>query len=81
MVVCLLECRKNWVQSPVLHAYNLSTLEVEAGGSKIQGRSWLHREFEASLSYSFKKKKAILIGGCSGPLSNLSTWEIETGRL
>ena len=36
---------------PVLHAYNLSTLQVEAGGSKIQGCSWLHREFEASLSY------------------------------
>lgn len=41
-------------------ACNLSTPDIEAGGSNIQGHSWFHGEFEASLSYKpcLKKKKA-----------------------
>lgn len=27
------------------YAYNPSTLEMEAGGSRVEGESWLHREF------------------------------------
>lgn len=38
----------------VAHTCNLSTQEAEVGvgmGSKVQGHSWLHDEFEASLGY------------------------------
>lgn len=39
------------VETPglVIHGGNHSTLEVEAGGSKVQGHSQLHGEFKASL--------------------------------
>lgn len=33
----------------VVHACSLSTQEVEAEGSEVQGHSLLHREFKASL--------------------------------
>jgi hypothetical protein len=35
----------------VTYTYNQGTMEVEAGGSEIQGHSWLQRELDVSLSY------------------------------
>lgn len=35
----------------VVHAYIPSTQEVELGELKIEGHSWLHREFETRLDY------------------------------
>lgn len=35
----------------VVHTQNPTTEEVEVGGSKIQGHSWLHSKFKASLGY------------------------------
>lgn len=33
----------------VVRACNLSTLEVEEGGSGVEGYLWLHSEFESNL--------------------------------
>jgi hypothetical protein len=38
----------------VVHAYNPSTQEVEAGGSQVQGQLGLHQEFKASQGYIAK---------------------------
>lgn len=35
----------------VVHACNLSTREVQAGGSEVQGQPWLGSKFLVSLSY------------------------------
>lgn len=50
-----LEFQKPWVLvtasytlGVAVHACNLSTPELEAGGSKGQGHPWLHRELKAS---------------------------------
>jgi hypothetical protein len=34
----------------VIHAYNLSPQEVEAGKLEIQSYFWLHRNFKANLN-------------------------------
>lgn len=46
--------------SHVVHAFNLSTKEVEPGGSEVHGSPWLYSEFKASLGYKrtyLKKEK------------------------
>lgn len=45
-----------WWYAPVL----TSILVIKAGGSGVKGHCWLHRKFEASLSYLgsyFKKER------------------------
>lgn len=43
------------------HTWNISILEVEVGGSRVQGHHLMHSEFTASLGYNLgegvKKKK------------------------
>jgi hypothetical protein len=34
-----------FIGSQLNHAYNLSTSEVEIGGSRVQGYPWLHAEY------------------------------------
>lgn len=40
----------------VVHPYNLSTQELEEGGSEVRTYPRLHRELEASLGYLSKEK-------------------------
>lgn len=35
----------------VVHVYNLSSWDLKAEGSEIQGHPWIHIELEASLGY------------------------------
>lgn len=58
LVECLPTCTKPWVQfsgsykpSMGVLACNPMTLEVESGGSGVQGHPQLHEEIEASLGY------------------------------
>lgn len=59
---------KSYVLSPALHklglvqhACNPSRPEVEAKESGVQGHSWLHCKFQASLDYETLPKKQIII--------------------
>lgn len=42
-------CLQNKQTGLVVHSCNVSAWEVEIGGSEVQDRPWLHREFEVSL--------------------------------
>lgn len=45
------------IQSSLVgHTCHLSTLEVGAEGSGVQGHPWLHEELEASLGYLRQNK-------------------------
>jgi hypothetical protein len=37
------------------HAYNPSTWEADAGGSKIQHQSGIHSEFKGNLNYTLSR--------------------------
>jgi hypothetical protein len=43
----------------VVHAYNLSTEEVEAGQSRVQGQPWLHGEtlYQTAIKTQIQKEK------------------------
>lgn len=49
----------------VAHVCNSTNQVMDAGGSEVQGRPWLHREFQVSLglgthkTLSKKKKKGV----------------------
>lgn len=50
-----------WAIITVTHTYNLSTQEIHARGSEVQGRSLLHIMFKVTFKKQGRKKKSILL--------------------
>jgi hypothetical protein len=45
-----------------MHIGNLSTQEVEVGGSEVQSHPQLHRKFKASVNYKTLSQKDVFSG-------------------
>jgi hypothetical protein len=59
----------------VAHACNYSTQETETGGSRFQGNSGLHSEFEASLVYINREINEVESLNVSVQYKDYSTYE------